>query len=177
MSENNKIAVVYRSKSGYTRKYAVWLAEDLNCDLLEADKTSISDLLNYQTIIYGGGLYAIHVNGFKLITSNYEKLKDKNILVFAVGSSPSREESVQEIRKANIPEALTDKIKLFYLRGGFDYSKLNHMNKFLMNLLKTKLKSIKDPDEDQKGLLAAYDHPVDFTDRKNLQPIIDSIQK
>jgi menaquinone-dependent protoporphyrinogen IX oxidase len=175
MSEKNKIAVVYQSKSGFTKSYAQWLAEELHCDLLEGKKIKVSDLQGYDTIIYGGGLYAINVGGVKLITKNYELLKDKNIIVFAVGSSPVREESTQKIRKENIPAEQFDKIKFFYLRGGFDYSKLSPINKILMSMLKLKLKGIKNPDADQRGLLAAYDHPQNFTNKKYLKPIIECV--
>ena len=55
----NKVAVVYRSKSGYTEKYAKWIAKAVGADLLKGEKTKVDDLLNYETIVYGGGLYAV----------------------------------------------------------------------------------------------------------------------
>ena len=174
MSEKNKIVVIYRSKTGFTKKYAAWLSEALNCDLLEGKKVKAADLLSYDTIIYGAGIYAAHISGLKLITGNFELIKSKKIIVFAVGSSPDKEGTLQEIRKANIPEALTDKIKLFYLRGGFNYNKLSPINKILMNMIKPILKKSQSSDEDQNGLLDAFKQPQDFTDRKYLKPIIES---
>ena len=46
--------IVYESKYGSTKKYAEWLSEELSCDLVEKKKTNIDELLNYDTIIYGG---------------------------------------------------------------------------------------------------------------------------
>jgi menaquinone-dependent protoporphyrinogen IX oxidase len=176
MSENKKVVVVYQSKSGFTKNYATWLANDLNCDLLDGTKVRIGDLLGYDTIVYGGGLYAIGIRGVKLITKNYEQLKNKKLIVFAVGASPSREETTEEVRKINIPAEQLDKIHFFYLRGGFDYNRLTPFNKILMTLMKIKLKNVKNPDADQKGMLASYDHPVDFTKEKYLEPIINCIR-
>jgi menaquinone-dependent protoporphyrinogen IX oxidase len=175
MSENKKVVVVYRSGSGFTKNYATWLAEELHCDLLLGKNTKVSDLAAYDTIIYGGGLYAIGINGIKLITKNYEALKNKKLIVFAVGASPVREESTREVRKANIPAELFDKIQFFYLRGGFDYNRLSPINKFLMTLMKLKLKNTKNPDSDAKGMLASYDHPLDFTNKKYIKPILESV--
>ena len=175
MSENKKVVVVYRSKSGYTKNYATWLSEKLKCDLLEGTKVKAKDLLGYDTIIYGAGLYAIGINGINLIINNYDLLKNKRLIVYAVGASPVREETTQEVRKANIPVELSDKIQLFYLRGGFDYSRLTPFNKILMKLMKIKLKHIKNPDADTRGMLASYDHPLDFTKVTYIDPILKYI--
>ena len=43
-----KTVVVYRSKTGYTRKYAEWIAEELGCDIKENAK--LSDITGYDMI-------------------------------------------------------------------------------------------------------------------------------
>jgi len=67
-------------------------------------------------------------------------------------------------------------IELFYLRGGFNYSKLNFSNKVLMQLLKIKMIMKKNKSADKKGMLAAYSNPVDFTNKKNISPVIEYIR-
>lgn len=176
MSMNKNIVVVYRSKSGFTKNYATWIAEELKCDLLEGSKVKASDLLAYDTIIYGAGMYAIGINGIKLITKNFEKLMDKKLIVFSVGATPVRNATTEEIRKHNIPATQLDKIQFFYLRGGFNYDKLNLIDKVLMKLMKLKLNHMKNPDADAKGMLAAYTHPLDFTNKKYIEPIIKCIR-
>ena len=69
--------VIYKSKYGSTRTYAEWIAEDLGCKAVDAKGVKADDLLQYDTIIYGGGLYAEVINGITLLTKNLEKLKDK----------------------------------------------------------------------------------------------------
>jgi menaquinone-dependent protoporphyrinogen IX oxidase len=91
-------------------------------------------------VIYGGGLYAVGINGIKFIKNNLEKLKDKNVVVYASGASPSREETINEIINRNFTSEEQKYIKFCYLRGGFDYNKLGLLNKLLMKLLKQKIK-------------------------------------
>ncbi len=177
MSKNEKIVVVYRSKTGFTKNYATWLAKRLNCTLLEGKKISIKDIMDYDTIIYGSGLYAIGISGIKLITKNFELLKDKRLIVFAVGASPAKNTIVPELVNANIPVNQQNKIDLYYLRGGFDYGRLSPFYKLLMMLKKLQLQKIENPDADVKGMLSGYEHPLDFTNEKNLEPIINSIIK
>ena len=67
--------------------------------------------------------------------------------------------------------------KFFYLRGGFDFSKLGFKDKVLMSIMKWKLNSKKKKDEEmteeEKGMLAAYEKPVDFTERENIKELTD----
>jgi menaquinone-dependent protoporphyrinogen IX oxidase len=175
MSKNNNIVVIYQSMTGFTKNYATWLAEELHCDLREGNKVSVKDLKAYDTIIYGGGMYHIGIKGVKLITKNYDKLKDKKLIVFAVGATPVRAETTEYIRQTNIPAEQYDRIQFFYLRGGFNYNKLSPFYKLLMILLKIKLKHVKNPDADQKGMLASYTHPLDLINKKNLLPILESV--
>lgn len=169
-------AVVYQSKSGFTEKYARWIAEETGADLRKASETKLENLLRYDTVIYGGGLYAGGINGVKLITGHLGELAGKQLIVFGVGASPCRPNTVEEVRNANFTGEAREKIQFFLLRGGFDLSKCNLKDKMLMNLFKVKLQKAPETDEDAKGMLACYDHPADFTDKKSIQPILDYIK-
>ncbi|MDF1494935.1 flavodoxin domain-containing protein [Caproiciproducens sp. CPB-2] len=170
-------AVIYRSKSGFTEKYARWIAEEADADLLEADGAKLENLLRYGTIVYGGGLYVGGINGVKLITGHMKELADKKLIVFGVGASPCRPNTVEEVRRTNFSKEAMEKIHFFLLRGGFDLNKCNLKDKMLMNLLKVKLEKAPETDEDAKGMLACYDHPADFTSRDAIRPILDCIKK
>ena len=77
---NNKIAVIYKSKYGATKRYAGWIALKLNADLYELSDIRVKDLKEYETIIYGGPLYVGKIKGIKFIINNYEHLKDKKAI-------------------------------------------------------------------------------------------------
>ncbi|MDR3596583.1 flavodoxin domain-containing protein [Clostridium sp.] len=169
-----KTVVIYKSKTGFTRKYAEWIAEELSADIFEASKVKINTLNKYDTIIYGGSLYAVGIIGVRLIKKNINKLKDKKLVVFATGASPSRDNVISEVIDKNFTVDEQKDIKFFYLRGGFNYNKLNPFDKFLMKLLKWKIKNKKQEElsADEIGMLAIYDKPVDFTDKNNIYKII-----
>ena len=131
--------VIYSSKTGFTKKYAKWLAEDLSADIIDVTEAKADTLLNYDTVIYGGGLYAIGISGIKYIKQNISKLKNKKVVVFATGLSTSRDDVVRVVKNHNFTAAEQKQLKLFYLRGGFDYSKLSFLYKVIMTFLKWKL--------------------------------------
>jgi len=171
----NKIAVVYKSKYGHTKKYAEWISDELNCDLYVANKTDIDALKGYNTIIYGGGLYASGIIGVGLITKNYEALKDKKLIVFTVGlADPNIKSQFKPIIDKNFTEEMKKSIEIFHLHGGIDYSELNIIHKSMMNALKKMVEKKKEDQktEEDRTMLETYGGVVDFTDKKSIQPII-----
>lgn len=170
-----KTAVIYKSKTGFAKKYAEWIAEELSADIFDATKITIDTLKDYDTVIYGAGLYAVGINGVKLITKNMDQLKNKRIVVFATGVSPSREHDIKKVQDSNFTLEQQEYIKFFYLRGGFDYGRLTTFDKVLMTLLKWKIKSKKELTPDEKGMLAVYNKPVDYTLKKNIDEIINYV--
>lgn len=169
-----RTVVVYKSKTGFAKKYAEWIAEALSADIFDAAKVTIDMLTAYDTVVYGGSLYAGGINGIKYITQNLDKLKNKKIVAFATGASPSREDVINEVQNKNFTIAEQKCIRFFYLRGGFDFSKLTLINKVLMLLLKWKLqmKNQQKLTADERGMLASYNKPVDFTRKENIDEII-----
>lgn len=172
-----KTVIIYKSKTGFTKKYAQWIAEALSADAFDVSKANIDMIKQYDNIIYGGSLYAVGITGLKFITKNFDKLKDKKLVVFATGASPSSQRVIDEVVSKNFTLEQQKYIKFFYLRGGFDYKKLNFFDKFLMKLLKLKIKSkAKDKlTKDEIGMLAIYDRPTDFSLRKNIDVIVNYI--
>ncbi len=171
-----KIIVLYKSKTGFTKRYAEWIANDLSADIYDYAMYNQKMLGNYDMIIYGGSLHAVGIEGKKIITGNLELLKGKKVIVFAVGASPYREEIVNEVRDKNFSEEEQKYIQFYYLRGGFNYHKLPLFDKMLMKLLQWKLKWKKVLTPDEKGMLNAYKKPVDFTRRENIKEIVSYVQ-
>ena len=175
----NNIAIVYKSKYGSTKRYAQWIAEETKGDCFRSSGIGIKKLMEYDTIVYGGGLYASGIAGISIITKNYESLKDKKIIVFTVGlASTDREEVFLPIIEKNFSKEMRDTIKFFHLRGGIDYKKLGIIHKSMMAMLKNII-SKKNSDElsdDDRELLATYGGKVDFTDKNTITPLLSFLE-
>lgn len=173
--EKIKTIVIYKSRTGFVKKYAEWIAEELAADIFDASKITRNILAAYDNVIYGGSLHAVGINGVKLITKNLGMLKGKKVVVFATGATPPREEALSEVINKNFTSEQQKSIRFFYLRGGFDYNKLKLFDKILMTLLKWKLNMKKELTPDERGMLSAYNTPVDFTNKKNIGEIISYV--
>jgi len=174
-----KAVVVYRSKSGFVKKYAQWIGEELGADVIEGSKVTPEKMGEYDAIVYGGGLYAIGINGVKLITSNLDKLRGKKIAVFASGASPVRPGAIAEICSQNFTKEQLQQIRFFYMRGGFDFNKLTLVDKILITLLKFKIRRKRKEarETDERGMLAAIDRPADFTRQRNIAELVKYIRE
>jgi menaquinone-dependent protoporphyrinogen IX oxidase len=164
--------VVYRSTSGFTKKYAEWIAEELKADLLDAKKTNAEIIAKYDVIIFGGSLHAVGINGLKLIKNHMSLFTGKKVIVYAVGASPQRENVVSEVKEHNFNAEMAG-VALFYLQGGFNYSKLDFTNKVVMALFWVRLKLLRNRTSDEKGMLAAYSKPLDCTRKENIRPLVE----
>ncbi len=175
--------VVFQSKYGSTKKYAQWIAEELSCELLERKKTKISDLEQYDTIIYGGGLYAGGVSGIDLLTKNFNTLADKTLILFTCGladpTDSSNTDSIKESLNKVFSPAMKEKVKVFHLRGGIDYATLGIVHKSMMGMLH-KMMLKKDPATltgEETEMLDTYGKSVDFIDRTTIAPIVDYVRE
>ncbi len=72
----------------------------------------------------------------------------------------------------NFTPAQLERIRFFYLRGGFDFEKLPWHLKMAMRLMAWNLRRKKELNEDEAGVLAMMDIPVNFTDRRNIEELV-----
>ncbi len=178
----NKIIVIYQSKYGTTKKYAEWISQKLSCDIFEKKRIKAGTLIDYDTIIYGGGLYAGGVSGIDLIVKSFDNIKDKNIILFTCGlADPNDSENTDHIKeslKKVLSPEMQDKIVVYHLRGAIDYSKLGIVHKSMMAMLH-KILTKKDYStlrEEDKQMIGTYGQIVDFTDKFSIDPILKFVR-
>lgn len=179
----NKTVVIFESKYGFTKRYARWLSESLSCPLFEKKAFQTEDFAKYDTVIFGGGLYAGGVSGIRLLIRNRSVLSGKQVILFTVGlADPADPDNLSHIRQSLskvLPGEMMDSIKTFHLRGGICYSELNLLHKTMMGMLRRMLlkKAPADLGSEDRLLLDTYGKSIDFTDRRMLDPLIDHVKK
>ncbi len=167
-------AVVYKSGYGSTKRYAEWVAAELDADLFDVSAVTPAKMLSYNTIIYGGGLYASGINGISFLTKNFEVFQSKNIIVFTVGLAATEDKTIFiPIINKNFTAEMQKKIYIFHFRGGIDYKKLGLIHKTMMSMLKATVE--RKPEEkltaDDRLMLKTFGDQVDFSDRSSIAPL------
>jgi len=174
-----KTLVIYSSKYGSTKKYAEWIAEELDGELSDLNKINQNDLNNYSTIILGISLYPGRVKNLSLLEKSYEILKDKNLIIYTCGIADVNDiKNVNNIKKRIkkiIPENIFEKIKIFYLRGSLDYKKMGFKHRIMMWVRKNEVirKGLDKKDNDAKLLVETYGKAMDFINKESINGIIE----
>ena len=166
----SRIAVIYKSQYGTTKQYAEWIAEALEAKLFEASDIKPVQLMDFDVVVYGGGLYAGGVIGAKIVTKN----PCKSLVLFTVGLADPKITDYSEIVEKTLSHEQLAKTKVFHLRGGVDYSKLGLVHKGLLAMVKNaaEKKPLNERTGDDHGLIETYGKKVDFTDKSTIEPLI-----
>ena len=166
--------VVYKTKYGSTKKYAEWIGEELNCRVVDAKDITINELEQYDTIIYGGGLYAEAINGVSLITKNIDRLKNKKIAIFSTGITPleCRDYYDKYVIERNFKNGVPDNVKIFNFMGKMLMDELTVVHKTALKSLKKIMSSKKDPSDIEKLLVELCDADGDFSDPAQITDLI-----
>lgn len=110
--------VLYSSRTGYTKRYAEYLAKELNFAIKPIQKANLFNVSTYPTIIYGGGLHHNNIDGIKGIVDGYEYLGGQNLIVFSVGLASVNPDLAKQIKLKNVPEELFGSVYYRALPGG-----------------------------------------------------------
>ena len=172
--------IVYGSHYGTTKQYAEELSKRTNIKVISFKKIN-QQINDYDNIIYLGGLYAGGVLGMSKTLKKLNNISNKKIIIATVGlSDPTDEVNKNNIRnniKNQISKEVFEKAKIFHLRGGIDYSKLNFAHKTMMKLLYNAVKNL--PEEKQtaedRAMIETYNKKVDFIDFSDLDKIINEV--
>ncbi len=166
----SKAIVIYKTKYGSTKIYADWIAEELGCSAVNAKDIKIDDLTQYDTVIYGGGLYAEIINGVTLITKNIEKLCGKKIIIYTTGITPLdvREYYDGEVLQKNFKNGVPEGIKIFNFLGKMILDELSFPHRAALKALKKLMSSKENPSDMEKLLIELCDADGDFCDRTQI---------
>lgn len=169
--------ILYRSKYGATRRYALWLSEETGFACMDVRKADIQEVLRHDVIVFGGAIYASGISGLSFLRKHVGTLRGRKIIAYCCGVSPYKDSMFQRIRERNMTGALAD-VPLFYCRGAWDMSAMTFMDRTLCAMLRNSVAK-KDPADCEaweKALMEAGDGRRDWTDRSYLAPILSAIE-
>lgn len=167
-----KTLVIYTSQTGFTKKYAEWLADEMQADiyeLKEAQKKKEEFFANYEAIVYAGWCMAGSVVKVKWFLNKAEKWKDKRLAVICVGGSPNDNPDVEVTLKKILSDDQKKYIQTFYCQGGFNYDKMSGPSRFAMKMFTSALK--KQTDEKSKQMAEYISTSYDISDITFIEPV------
>ena len=171
-----KTIVIYNSQTGFTKRYAEWIAEATGADCLELSIAKKKDLTAYEAIIYGGWAHAGSISKIGWFKGNIDKWADKKLIVFCVGGGPIDNPEIETALKQNFNESEQKRVNTFYCPGGFNYEKMSAPSKLMMKMFAKALKAKKDKTEAEQAMAKIIFSSYDISDKKYIEPILKYLE-
>lgn len=171
------IVIVCKSKTGFTKTYAKWISEELDCDIINGKKVTNKILNEYETIIYGSGLYAGQIGGLKKFKSMVQTMGSKNLIVYATGATPANADKlINDMIKANFTEDEREMVPFFYFQSGLNYEKMSAISRIIMKMFASIMEKKSNKTEEEKGMAIMIKQSSDYTKKEYIVPLIEYVR-
>ncbi|RVU98383.1 flavodoxin [Coriobacteriales bacterium OH1046] len=170
-----KTLIIYTSQTGFTKKYAGWIAGRMKADLIElkdARKKDAAFFDEYQAIAYGGWAIAGKVAKVKWFLDKAADWRGKRLAVFCVGASPNESPVIEEALHNMLSVEQRAYIRAFYCQGGLNYEKMKLPSKLAMKMFASIMKRKKKVTEDEKNMAEMISASYDISDFEYIEPIV-----
>lgn len=174
----NKVIVVYKSSTGFTKKYGEWIAEELNCEILPLAQVNADLLSKYEIVVYGGPMHGGHIADMKKARELFDGSAAKKLIIYATGAMPNEgNETIQEMWRANFnPDELAE-IPHFYMQAGLNFEQMPLGEKLMIKTYRFILSKKKNPDEVEKEMAEAMKTSYDITSKEYIGPLVDQVKE
>ena len=132
-----KTLIVYTSQTGFTKRYAQWIADEMGADiydLKDAKKKDNGFFEGYEAIVYAGWCMAGNVVKGKWFLDKAAGWKSKKLAIVVVGGAPNESPEAETVLNSILNDEQSRYIRAFYCQGGFNYDKMNGASKLAMKM-------------------------------------------
>ena len=175
--KENKIIIVYKSSTGFTKRYAQFIAKRLNCAIADFKSVTPQLLSQYQSVIFGSRAHAGTIDSLPKARKLFEKSAIRPIALFVTGAMPSdMEETIQQFWQQNLTTDELQKLPHFYMPGGLCYEKMSIIDKLMMKAFTEMLKKKKDKTDAEKELERVIQKSYDISSKEYIEPLITHLK-
>lgn len=172
-----KTIIIYNSQTGFTKRYAEWIAEAAEADWIELSAAKKKDLTAYEAIVFGSWACAGSISKISWFKGNIDKWAGKKLIVFCVGASPIENPEVEIALSQIFNESERKKAALFYCPGGLNYDKMAAPSKLMMKLFVKSLKAKKVKTQEDELMIKMISSSYDIAGKQYIEPILQCLKQ
>lgn len=175
---SKKVLTVYKSTTGFTRKYAEIIGEALPCTVMDLRMATAQTLAEYDTVVFGSRAHAGMIDGYKKMREMFQKSGAKHLVLFVTGATPNTaEETITGFWKQNLSGEDLLTIPHFYMQAGLCYERMPFSDKMMMKAASAVLKRKKDKGDFDRAFEKAISGSYDISDKKYAEPLISYLRE
>jgi menaquinone-dependent protoporphyrinogen IX oxidase len=169
-----KTIIICNSKTGFTKRYADWIAEEICCDVIPYNDFHKIIINADDLVIFGSRIHAGKVEHLDKIKPRFDK---QNLIIFATGGTPASEADViEKIWSNNITNTDLKLIPHFYMQSGLDYEKMGFVDKSIMKIAAKLMNRKKDKTDAEAGFEQAMKSSYDISSRDCIMPLVEFVK-
>ncbi len=166
-----KTFIICNSKTGFTKQYADWIAEETGGVVLPYKGFAKTPIGTEDLVIFGSRLHAGRIEYLPKIKPLF-----KNLIVFAVGGVPgSVTDAVEKIWAGNFTEEERARIPRFYMQGGICYEKMGFVDRTMMKAVAKLMSRQNDKDASEKAFASNIQNSYDISSREYIEPLVEHV--
>lgn len=174
----NKCLVVYKSKTGFTQKYAQMIADEMNYTIADNKSVRTGIMSEYDTIIFGTRVHAGRIDGYKKAKEMFQNSTATKFILFVTGATPiEAEKTIEELWTRNLSAEELVNIPHFYMQSGMCYEKMPFFDKLIMKTVASMLKNKTDKTDDENGCEHAITSSHDISSKDYIRPLISYLKE
>ena len=178
---NRQILVCYKGVTGFTKRYAEWIADEMGCAVMDLKDAASAPFSSYSAIVFCGRCVAGSIDGLSKMKALATSCPDATLIVFAVGATPGTQaETIQKAWKANLTPDELQSVPHFYMPGGLSYEKMPLHEKLIMKafaaVTKWQVRRKKNKTESDLEYLRTISHSYDLSDKANIAPLLSLLK-
>jgi len=163
------MVIIYNSKTGFTKRYAEWIAEELNCEA----KPYGEKVADGETVIFCSYVHAGFIRRLKIMKASFP---DK-LIVAVTGATPAAAENViNKMWTENFTAAELESIPRFYLQSGLNYDKMGFLDRAIMKLVAKMVNGTQGDSEVETGAVQAMASSHDISSREFITPLVEYVR-
>lgn len=171
-----KTVVIYNSQTGFTKRYAEWIAEAADADCLSLSEAKGKDMTAYEAIVFGSWACAGGISKLGWFKKNIDTWAGKKLIVFCTGASPIESPAIETALKQVNSEPKMSQVKVYYCPGGLNYDKMSAASRLAMTMLLKALNAKKNKTQEDEEMIKMISSSYDISDKKYTEPILTCLR-
>lgn len=174
----DNIMIIYKSSTGFTKKYARLIAQKTGGRLVDYKEATPELMSGCDVIIFGSRAHAGRIDGYKKIRDMFRKSTAQRFLLFVTGAMPATaKDTINEFWTQNLTGKELEDIPHFYMPGGLCYERMSLTDRLMMKTMAKMLKKKKDKTPQELEMERAISSSYDISDKAYAEPLIDFLNE
>lgn len=175
-----KPTIIYCSQTGFTKRYAEWLAEEYGCEAIPYGQRASAPLS--RVVVFCSWFHAGGLKGAKWLHGVAASHPGTAFVVVGCGAYPMPcerwpQSDIDEAFENSLGCSSLSNLTCFYCQGGFNFEGLGAMDKVAMRMFFKMLEKKEEEDPRNAEVLDTMRGGFDGTNREYLRPAIEKIDE